>query len=224
MTQVPLINKNGFSFRDKHSAAQRIWHWSSSLAILALLCTVLIASTILKPRNNVTVIQTKLLEKGIRVSADEAKGVAKSINKQIWIWHKYIGVSLAILFLFRIVLEFFEPAGQNLGARIRKAALYLRTTVPKSKNARHYLIVKYFYLFFYTLVLVMVLTGLGIIYADDFSVLKEFKENLKDIHSVCMYGVIGFIILHIGGVLLAELRGEPGITSDMINGGKSDRI
>jgi cytochrome b561 len=189
---------------------------------MALLCTVLIASTILKPRNNVPVIQEKLQEKGVTVTADQAKSVAKVFSKQIWVWHKYIGVALAVLFLMRIVLEFFEPSGQGLRARIRRGALYLRTSVPKNKNARHYLIVKYFYVFFYLLITILVLTGLGIIYSEDLAWLKEIKENLKDIHSFCMYGVMGFIVLHIGGILLAELGQEPGISADMINGGKSD--
>jgi len=210
-----------FSFRTPHSAAQRIWHWCSSLAILALLCTVLIASTLLKPRNNIGVIQNKLQEKGVTVSADQAKSVAKALGEEVWEWHKYIGVALAILLLFRIILEFFEPTGQSLRARIRKGALYLRQASPNNKTAKHFLIVKYFYVFFYSLLFVIVLTGIGIIYADDFATLKANKENIKDIHSFCMYGVIGFIILHIGGLLLSELGNEPGISSDMIHGRKN---
>jgi Ni/Fe-hydrogenase 1 B-type cytochrome subunit len=209
-----------FSLRGRHSAARRIWHWMSSLAIMALLCTVLIASTLLKPRNTVPVIQEKLQQKGITVSDDQAKGVAKTINKEVWVWHKYIGVALALLFLFRIVLEFFEPRGEGLRARIRKGALYLRQNEAERKGGRHYLFVKYFYLFFYSLLLALVITGLGIIYSDDFAMLKTIKENLKDIHSFCMYGVMGFIILHIGGLVRSELGNDPGISSDMINGGR----
>ncbi len=219
MNQELQKEANAFSIRGGHSAARRIWHWSSSLAIMALLCTVLIASTLLKPRNNVGVIQKKLQEKGVSVSDDQAKAVAKSIGKQVWVWHKYIGVSLAVLFLFRIVLEFFEPKGEGLAERIRKGALYLRQNKPQSKKVTHYLIVKYIYLLFYLLLLTLVLTGLGIIYSDDFPMLKEIKENLKDIHSFCMYGVMGFIVLHIGGLASSELGADPGITADMINGG-----
>jgi Ni/Fe-hydrogenase 1 B-type cytochrome subunit len=220
MDQKFKKQENRLSFRDKHSAARRIWHWCSSLAIMALLCTVLIASTLLKPRNNVSVIQEKLQEKGVTVSADQAKAVAKTLNKQVWVWHKYIGVALALLFLFRIVLEFFEPRGQSLLSRIRKGALYLREPGHKNKEAKHYLFVKYLYLLFYGFILTLVLTGLGIIYSDDFQLLKSSKETLKDIHSFCMYGVMGFIVLHIGGILRAELGKEPGISSDMIHGGK----
>jgi Ni/Fe-hydrogenase 1 B-type cytochrome subunit len=209
-----------FVFRGKHSAPLRIWHWGSSLAIIALLCTVLLASTILKPRNNVQRIQHKLEEKGLTVSADQAKALAKTIAHPIWVWHKYIGVSLAVLLLFRILLEFFEPSGQSLRARIRKGALYMRQVMPGDKGPRHYLLVKYFYLLFYCMILTMVLTGLCLIYADDVAFLKNSEETIKDIHSAVMYGVMGFIVLHITGLLRSELGSDPGITSDMINGGK----
>jgi Ni/Fe-hydrogenase 1 B-type cytochrome subunit len=219
MKQTPPVESTEFSFRGKHSAALRIWHWLSSLAIIALLCTVLLDETILKPRSNVKLIQDKLQEKGLTATSDQAKAVAKSIDNQIWVWHKYIGVALACLFLFRIIIEFFEPQGESLKARIRKGALYLRQGGAQLKTAKHYLYVKYLYLLFYAFLTVIVITGLCIIYADDVSFLKGMKETIKDIHSFCMYGVIGFIILHIGGLLLSELGDEPGISSDMINGG-----
>ncbi|HXC06379.1 MAG TPA: cytochrome b/b6 domain-containing protein [Bacteroidia bacterium] len=208
-----------FEFRGPHSGAQRIWHWGSSLAIIALLCTVLIASTLLKPRNNVHKIQDKLQEKGVNVTSDQAKAVAKSIGHPIWVWHKYIGVGLAVLFLFRIILEFFEPEGQSLRARIRKGALYLRQ-MPGDKNTKHYLFVKYFYLLFYLMIFIMVSTGLCLIYADDVDFIHTIEENIKDIHSAVMYGVMGFIVLHIAGLMNSELGPDPGITADMINGNK----
>jgi Ni/Fe-hydrogenase 1 B-type cytochrome subunit len=216
-----LSNQSSFfAFRNTHSRAKRIWHWSSSLAILALLITVLLSSTLLKPRSNMAVIQQKLEEKGIRVTNDQAKSAAKAIGEEVWVWHKYIGTGLAFLFLFRIVLEFFEPDGQSLKARIKKGALYLRHIKPGDPTARHSVFVNYFYIFFYLLILTLVLTGIGLIYRDDFDALKGIRENLKDLHGICMYGIIGFIIVHIAGILRAELGKEPGISSRMIHGGK----
>jgi Ni/Fe-hydrogenase 1 B-type cytochrome subunit len=209
-------------FRSNHSASLRLWHWLSSVTIMALLCTVLLASTIMKPGNNVKRIQDKLLEKGVTVSADQAKALARTLGNDIWVWHKYIGVALAVLFLFRIILEFFEPQGQSLRARIQKAALYLREPGTDKKEAKHYLLVKCIYLFFYLCVTVMVCTGLCLIYADDISRLKAAEETIKEIHSFTMYLIIAFIILHIGGILRSELGTEPGIASDMINGGKKN--
>ncbi|HEV7231936.1 MAG TPA: cytochrome b/b6 domain-containing protein [Bacteroidia bacterium] len=215
--------ENSLSFRGHHSGAKRIWHWTSSLAIMALLITVLLASTLLKPRNNIAVIQQNLEEKGVSVTKDQAKGVAKAIGEEIWVWHKYIGITLAFLLLFRIILEFFEPQGESLKRRIKKGALYLRQVKPGGRQARHYMFVKYFYVLFYLIVLTLVVTGIGIIYSDDSTFLKGIKENWKDIHSICMYGIIGFIILHIGGLLRSELGEYPGISSDMIHGGRNQK-
>ena len=212
--------ETGFlSFREKHSAPLRLWHWISSLAIVALLLTVLIDSTLLKPRTNARQIQTRLEEKGMPLSADQAKAAAKAVNKEVWIWHKYTGVVLACLLLFRIIMEFFEPAGQSLASRIRKGALYLRQPGADKTAGKHYLYVKYLYLFFYLALTVIVLTGLCIIYADDFEGLKQMKETLKDIHSFTMYVILGFIVLHIGGILRSELKDRSGVVSDMIHGG-----
>jgi Ni/Fe-hydrogenase 1 B-type cytochrome subunit len=208
-------------FRSRHSVSLRLWHWLSSLAIIALLSTVLLASTILKPMNNVKRIQDKLEEKGVKVSADQAKALAKNLGNDIWVWHTYLGVALAVLLFFRIVTEFFEPQGQSLRARIRKGALYLHENGTDKKEAKHYLFVKYIYLFFYLCVSVMVCTGLCLIYADAISWLKAAEETIKNIHSFTMYLILAFIILHIGGILRSELGADQGIVSDMINGGNT---
>jgi Ni/Fe-hydrogenase 1 B-type cytochrome subunit len=207
------------SFQEKHSVPLRLWHWISSFTIIALLITVLIASTLLKPRNNIKHIQDKLEEKGLVVNTDQAKAVAKTLSKEIWIWHKYLGIGLAVMLLFRIIMEFFEPSGQSLRARIRSGALYLKQVVTEKASGRHYLFVKYFYVFFYLCTTVMVLTGLCMIYDDDFEFLQNIKETIKDIHSFTMYLIMGFIILHIGGILRMELRDRSGIVSGMIHGG-----
>jgi Ni/Fe-hydrogenase 1 B-type cytochrome subunit len=220
MNQELKPESSTLSFQETHSRAVRIWHWCSSLAIIALLCTVLIASTLLKPRNNAHKIQGVLEEKGVIVSPDQAKGVAKAIGHPIWVWHKYIGISLAVLLLFRIIAEFFEPEGQSLRSRISKGALYMRKADPKDKSGRHYLYVKFFYLLFYLMIFTMVLTGICLIYADDYAFLKNKEETIKDIHSFVMYGIMGFIVIHIAGLLRAETGQNPGITSSMINGGK----
>jgi Ni/Fe-hydrogenase 1 B-type cytochrome subunit len=211
--------KTALTLQDTHSPALRIWHWGSALTIMALLCTVLISSTLLDTGSNIPVIQDKLNEKGVVITRDVAKAVAKKLENQVWQWHKYLGVALSFLFLFRIIIEIALPKGMSLKAKIRKA-LFLRKAEPANKNIRHYLWVKLVYLFFYLLIFTLVLTGYGIIYAGDVEVLKPIKGTLKDIHSFCMYGVITFIILHIGGILRAELTDEPGISSVMIHGGK----
>jgi len=210
-------------FPKKYSASLRLWHWLSSVAIIALLITVLLDSTVMNTRNNLHTIVNKLKEKGIELSPDQAKAAAKTINKEIWTWHKYIGLGLAALLLFRIILEFFEPDGASLRSRIRKGALYMQQPQSDKKSGRHDLWVKYLYAFFYLTLMVMVITGLILISADltlfaDFTSLKAAKGNIKDIHGFTMYLIIAFIVIHIAGVLRSELRDRSDVVSSMIHG------
>jgi len=213
------IVQNEPTLTDSYSPIFRLWHWGSALAIMALLCTVLISSTLLKPRANAAMIQDKLSEKGVSVTGDQAKAVAKMLENKVWEWHKYIGVALAILLLLRIILEFADKRERRLAVRLRKS-LFLSKAAGGNAEAKHSLWVKRIYVLFYLLLLTIVLTGLCIIYANDFPSLKAIKGNLKDIHSFCMYGIMGFIVLHIGGLLRSELTDKPGITAVMIHGGK----
>lgn len=43
---------------------------------------------------------------------------------------------------------------------------------------------------------------------------------IKEIHWFTMYLVIGFILVHIAGVLIGERKRHKGIVPDMINGGQ----
>ena len=68
----------------------------------------------------------------------------------------------------------------------------------------------------YALLLVMVLTGLSLAF-EDIGFLKPYQHGIKKIHSLGMYLVLIFIIVHLAGVFLAERKNSKGIVSDMIN-------
>jgi cytochrome b len=87
------------------------------------------------------------------------------------------------------------------------------------KEARQYLFVKCLYLLFYFSLLVQVSTGLFMAYSDDVDSLKDLRHTAKDIHNVFMWVILSYIMLHIGGVIIAELgKKYKGIVSGMING------
>jgi Ni,Fe-hydrogenase I cytochrome b subunit len=58
------------------------------------------------------------------------------------------------------------------------------------------------------------------VYSDDIDSLQNIRNTVSDIHSVFMWVIITFIVVHIGGVILAELGKNKGIVSSMINGSK----
>jgi Ni/Fe-hydrogenase 1 B-type cytochrome subunit len=209
------------SFREKHSTTIRIWHWSTFIVILGSLVTVLFAKTLFSAKNNIPLVQENLQKNSISVTADQAKSVAHEFSDLLWHWHTYIGYVLAALFGFRILFEFFQPKEQKLIPAIKNVLKYLKQPGIDKQNVKHYLFVKYLYLFFYFSLLVQTSTGLFMAYSDDVPNLKSIRHTASDIHSVFMWVIISYIVIHIGGVIFAELgKKNKGVVSDMINGGE----
>jgi Ni/Fe-hydrogenase 1 B-type cytochrome subunit len=207
------------SFNRKHSSALRIWHWGTFIVILGSLTTVLFAKTLLNAKDNTLLVQANLQKSNITVSSDQAKSVAHEFSDLVWHWHTYIGYVLAALFGFRILFEFFQPKEQKVIPILKNSLKYLRMPGADKKEAKHYLIVKCLYLFFYFSLAVQVCTGLFMAYSDDVNSLKSLRQNASDIHSVFMWIILSYIVLHIGGVIIAELgKKSKGIVSGMING------
>jgi len=211
------------SFREKHSAALRIWHWSSLLVILGSLVTVFFAKVIFNTKDATKVVQDNLQKSNVTATADQAKSVAHEFNDIIWHWHTCIGYVLAALFGFRILLEFFQPGDQKVKRVIKNALKYLRQPAIDKANTTHYVIVKAGYLLFYFALLVQVCTGLFMAYSDGMANLKDLRHTMKNIHSVFMWVIVVYIVLHITGTIIAEqTKKQKGLVSDMINGGERE--
>jgi Ni/Fe-hydrogenase 1 B-type cytochrome subunit len=209
------------SFRERHSLSIRIWHWTTFVTIFGSLITVLLAKTLLNTRSNISLVQENLQKSNITVSAVQARSVSHEFNDLVWNWHIYIGYVLAGLIAFRILIEFFQPKEQKLIPAIKKAMKYLKMPGADKKGAKHYLLVKCLYLFFYFSLLVQTSTGLFMVYSDDVDSLKNIRNIASDFHSVFMWVIITYIVAHVGGVVLAEIgKKNKGIVSDMINGGE----
>jgi Ni/Fe-hydrogenase 1 B-type cytochrome subunit len=209
------------TFREKHSRSMRIWHWSTFIIILGSLITVLLAKTLLNTKTNTPLVQETLKEGNVTVSADQAKSVAHEFNDIIWHWHIYIGYVLAALLLFRVLFEFFQPQKQKLIPILKKALKYLKQQEIDKQTAKHYLLVRCIYIFFYFCLFVQVCTGLFMAYSDGMPNLKAARGIASNIHSVFMWLILTYIVAHIGGVVLAELsKKSKGVVSDMINGGE----
>jgi Ni/Fe-hydrogenase 1 B-type cytochrome subunit len=209
------------SFRGKHSGALRIWHWSSFICIAGSLITVLLAKTLFKAKNNVTLVQENLEKNKIIVNADQAKSVAHEFSDLIWHWHIYIGYVLAALLGFRILFEFFQPKAQKVIPILKNSFKALKMPGTDKSAEKHFLFVKLLYLFFYFSLAVQACTGIFMAYSDDMPDLKSWRNLASDIHSVNMWVIISYIVIHLGGVILAELGSKnKGVVSDMINGGE----
>ncbi|QIX62258.1 cytochrome b/b6 domain-containing protein [Hymenobacter sp. BT18] len=201
----------------KYSAGLRIWHWSNYLVISGLLSTILFLRVIINMRGLFPKMQQVLQEQGISATEQQLRGVGRLVSHRIWDWHIYLGVALAVLLGWRIIAELVAPAMQRFRARLQRAAQ--APAEGTGFRLRKSTAVKYSYLIFYLLLTVMVVTGLLLVYADDVEALHKLEHDIKEIHNVNMYLILAFIVVHIVGVVLAELHKDRGITSDMLHGG-----
>ncbi len=208
------------SFNQIHSLPLRIWHWGTSLAITATLITVLLASTLFKTKNNISMVQEQLQQKGVTVSANQARSVAHEYSDKLWDTHKIIGYVISFLLLARLIIEIAQPSEQKMKMKIRNASSFQSNNIIEKNEQKHYLFVKRIYLFFYAAILIMAITGLGLAF-EDTPWLKDFQKTLRSIHSFVQYIIYGYIVIHLVGVLLGEAGKHKGVVSGMIHGNKS---
>ena len=207
-------------FLQKHSPLIRIWHWLTFITIATLITTVLLASTALEPRKNIKLVQERLANNGVIVTDEQAFSVSHSFDDKMWDFHKLIGYGLAFLLISRFIIEVVQPGDEKVRERIKKGLKMRSQNSEDQKLIKHYLIVKRGYLVFYSLLLVIVLTGLGLAFGHDLAFLDHNHRLIMKVHSFCQYLMYGFVILHLGGVILADITSSRGIVSGMINGGE----
>lgn len=204
----------------KYPAILRLWHWANTIVISGSLITVLINSTLIKRRNITPLIENELKDSGVTITNEQAGNVGHALSDKVWEWHTYIGYVLAALFLFRLILEFFQLTEQKFIGKMKAAYRQFQIIKKNREIARHELTVKSIYVVFYLLLLIMVITGLFLAFEDLLVPFKAIRHDVKEVHGFCMYLILAFIIIHLVGVFLAERKDSPGITSDMINGGR----
>jgi len=200
-------------FKDSKPTVIRIWHWLAFLFFTASVITVLLSSTLFKTKNNIAMVQEQVQQKGGTITIEQARNVAHEYSDKLWMLHKYIGYGLSFLLLWRVIAEVVMARDKKLGSRIRSALSY-----PEGPNdKKHYLMVQYGYLIFYGLFIVMSLTGL-ILAFEDVKWLDPLHKTAKNIHEITQYGMYGYILIHLTGVIIADLGQYGGIVSRMING------
>jgi Ni,Fe-hydrogenase I cytochrome b subunit len=205
----------------KYSPSIRLWHWSNAIIITGSLLTVLVNSTVLKPWGNASLIADKLKEKGINVSDEQTRSAAFALSDKVWAIHTYFGYALVGLFLFRIAIELLGLADKTLIRKISAAKRSFLSTKANRIATRNEMFIKTSYALFYVLLMVMVTTGLALAFRDNVPLLRSM-HFIKDVHGFTMYLILGFIFIHLAGVLIGERKRHKGIVSDMINGGASE--
>jgi Ni/Fe-hydrogenase 1 B-type cytochrome subunit len=208
-----------FLFRhQKNSTAIRIWHWLTFIGFAASLTTVLLGSTMFRTRNNISFVTVSAAEKGAVLNSDQARSVAHAYSDKLWNTHRIIGIVLSFLLLSRVVIELFQRREEKILNRIH-AALSLRPSGKQAIGERdHYVLVKRSYLIFYILFLIMATTGLIMAFEEQ-TFLKPIQHSANSVHRFFQYGIYAYILLHLTGVIRADMYRHKGIVSGMINGG-----
>lgn len=179
----------------------RIMHWSIALCMILLLITIFLRLTWLNKDNVADIIQNFLADKGTTLSREDVILLAKKIRKPMWEWHIYLGYVLTGLFSIRLILPLFGSM---------KFANPFNRQLPIKVKFQFWV-----YLIFTVCVTISLTTGLIIEFGP-----KELKETMEEIHELSIYYLVPFLILHLGGVLMAEFTTQPGIISRIVGGGK----
>ncbi len=207
-------------FAQKHSAAIRIWHWLTFLILTFILLTVMFASTLMNPRQNVPEVQKMLKEKGAVIDNDQAFAVAHIFDDKMWDLHKLLGYGLSFLLLARIGIEFAQSDEEKFRSRMKSALNLYKMNNQNKMEIKHYLIVKWSYSLFYLLVIYMSTTGLLLAFGRDLGLSRPTNHLIKEIHGFGQYLIYAFVFFHLCGVIIADIGKSKGIVSGMINGGE----
>jgi cytochrome b561 len=185
-----------------YSPIFRIMHWAIALCMLLILFTIFLRLTWMNKEHMAEIIQAYFSNINQTISQEQAIALARKIRKPMWDWHIYLGYVLVGLYSIRLILPFLgemkfpNPFNKQLTTKVKfQAGVYL---------------------VFYVCVAISLITGLFIEFGPE-----SFKEPMEEVHVLSLYYLIPFIVLHFGGILIAEFSNQPGIISRIVGGNKS---
>ena len=197
----------------------RLWHWLNAALVSGQLLTILFQKVIVNAKGALPEFQQALSKSGGSLTKQQAGAVAHVISERIWAWHIWIGLLLAATWLLWTLMQALDPAGRRFGARLWAAARRYKLAAPaEHAAARHVLLAKLTYAVFYLCVTVIIITGLGLTWADEVPFLGSIEHTAKEIHNVAMYLIIGYTLLHVVGVVWADISDDRGLISRMVSG------
>lgn len=196
----------------------RFWHWANALLISLQLISILFQRVIVKAKTAVPEFQQTLSKDHVTISTQQGRALAHIISERIWEWHIYFGWALVALWVLRLGLQLTRPSELRFSARLLEVLRRYRLAPPADKSQTgKILFAKTTYALFYFFLTIMVATGLIMIY-EDTAFFGPMHHNAGEIHNVTMYLIIGFIVLHVVGVVWAESKEDHGLISRMVGG------
>jgi cytochrome b561 len=182
-----------------YSAVYRTIHWAIAISMLLLLGTIFLRMTWMNKNNVADIIQQYLTTTDQTLSDEQLITLAKQIRKPMWQWHIYLGYVLTGLFAIRFTLPLFGE-------------MKCRNPLDKALSFKEKFQL-WTYIVFYCCIIVSLSTGLMIEFGP-----KGLKEPMEEIHILSIYYFATYLVLHFGGILMAELGNQQGIVSRIISG------
>jgi len=176
-----------------------------AFAILFLLLTVFLRLGWMNKDHFGSIVQESLKINGINISSADASAIGKNLRKPMWNYHVLTGYVLVGLYLIRAAITFYQGIGFK--------SPFAHDALGKDKFKA------WAYIIFYVLFAISLSTGFMIVNGP-----KNYKEIMEVVHVKSLYYVVTFIILHVGGVLLADKGAEKGIVSKIISGDKGFKV
>lgn len=177
----------------------RLMHWLLAILMFLLLGTIFLRLTWLEKQGVSEIISAYAADEQIAMSEDQALSLARKIRKPMWQWHIWLGYAITAVYVLRMLLPL---VGRMRFASPRQAGLNTQTRWQYT-----------IYLIFYVLLGASLTTGLLIEFGPD-----AWHETVEEVHVLSIYYFLTYMVLHLGGVFLAEFTSLPGVISRIISG------
>jgi cytochrome b561 len=184
--------------KNKFTKLHRLLHWVAAVAMTVLFITGFLRMKWMSKGAIADAINNKTLEAPL--SKEQIGSIIKTIREPMWQWHEIFAKVMIITLIVRIIymllkgIKFTNPFKSNVTFKERIQGLT--------------------YVYFYVFVFISACTGICL----ENGFFANYEDAIEDIHKWGLYWFPIFIILHIGGVYIAEHSKQKGITSKMISG------
>lgn len=184
--------------QQKYTRLHRILHWISALALTVLFITGFLRMKWMSKTAIGGAISSKAGE--AQLSDEQVSGIIRAVREPMWEWHEIFANVMILSFLVRIVymivkgIRFPNPFKSGISTKERFQGMI--------------------YVYFYVFLAISAFTGICI----EKELLTDYEDTIESVHKWGLYWVPIFILLHFGGVALAEHSNQKGIASKMIGG------
>ena len=180
----------------KFTAFHRLLHWIMAIAMPGLFITGFLRMYWMSKGSIISSVESNIAN----VSKEQLGNIVKSIRSPMWEWHELFAHIMIFSFLARIIYMLVK------GIRFPNP---FKSQIPMKERLQGLT-----YVYFYVFVFISAVTGIAI----EKGFFTAYKETIETVHKWGLYWFPIFILLHIGGIFLAERGRQKGISSKMIGG------